>query len=193
MSYISKKSISKRLVWPVLVLLIAGLIATFLFSRNGNKAPVIVPSTSPANQSNGFSGSSPRTKGPSSSSQTSNSTSGSDASSDKSNTSSATSGSLTLTAAQTFVSNHSPGQNGSGTAEQSVCNTTPGATCFIEFTNGDAKKQLEVKPADSNGSVIWNWDITSSGLSSGSWKVRAVASLGGQTKTVDDERQLVVP
>src|SRR6202011_3279223 len=34
----------------------------------------------------------------------------------------------------TFVSNHHPTLSGSpGPSEESVCNTTPGATCYIEF------------------------------------------------------------
>ena len=86
----------------------------------------------------------------------------------------------------TFVSNHSPGQNGSSTSEQSVCNTTPGATCNIQFTKDGVTKKLEAQVADTNGVAYWTWDVKDAGFSAGSWKVSAVAMLNGQTKTADD-------
>lgn len=91
-----------------------------------------------------------------------------------------------------FVSNHSPGQNGSPSQETSVCNTSPGASCYISFTQGNIVKQLAPKTADANGSVYWDWDINSAGLSSGSWRVQAKASLNGQTKTTSDSMPLVI-
>lgn len=91
-----------------------------------------------------------------------------------------------------FVSNHKPGQDGSGTAETSVCNTTPGASCYIKFTNGSLTRTLDTKTADINGSIIWNWDVSSAGFTSGSWHISAVASLGDQTKTVNDSQALVI-
>ena len=87
-----------------------------------------------------------------------------------------------------FVSNHNPGKNGAPTTEQSVCNTTPGATCFIQFTQGNVVKLLAPQVTDSNGATYWSWDAGASsiGLTPGSWNVSAIASLGGQTKTSDD-------
>lgn len=88
-----------------------------------------------------------------------------------------------------FVSNHHP----DGTvAEVSVCNTTPGASCYIEFTNGSTVKKLEEQQTDGKGAVYWYWSIGSAGLSSGSWTVTAVAVLNGQTAKVADPMTLVI-
>lgn len=90
-----------------------------------------------------------------------------------------------------FVSNHNPG-NGSPTTETSVCNTTPGATCYIKFTNGDQTRELGVKVADVNGTTIWNWDVANGGFSSGSWQITAIASLNNHSVTSTDTRMLVI-
>jgi cytoskeletal protein RodZ len=73
------------------------------------------------------------------------------------------------------------------TALSSVCNTTPGANCKITFTNGGTVKSLEQRTVDRGGSTYWD-HITprNIGLSAGTWKVQAVATLGNQTKTADD-------
>jgi hypothetical protein len=95
----------------------------------------------------------------------------------------------------TFVSNHFPGQNGSSTTEASVCNTSPGATCYIEFTNvatGDTT-QLAAQVTDARGTTSWYWDVSQDAhLSAGQWKVMAVATLGSQTKTATDTLNLTV-
>ena len=91
-----------------------------------------------------------------------------------------------------FVSNHHPG-NGAPTTETSVCNTTPGATCYIRFTNGSLNRSLDSKVADANGSIIWSWDVSSAGFSSGSWQITAIASLNGQTQSTTDAQELVIP
>jgi hypothetical protein len=91
-----------------------------------------------------------------------------------------------------FVSNHSPGKNGSPTSEQSACNTTPGATCAITFTKDIITKSLPSKATDSNGSVLWNWSPKDIGLTPGSWKITAIATLNGQTASADDQISLEV-
>lgn len=92
----------------------------------------------------------------------------------------------------TFISNHKPGQNGSPTSEQSVCNTTPGATCDIQFVNGSVSKSLGAQVANSNGTAYWSWDINGGTLAPGSWRVTAVVKLNGQTKTTSDPTLLEV-
>lgn len=99
---------------------------------------------------------------------------------------------LTLSAAQTLVSNHHPGENGSPSTEQSACQTTPGATCYIEFTQNGLTRKLDAKTADNNGLVVWDWDIKDAGLSSGQWEIIAVASLNGQVKTSSDPSPLEI-
>ncbi|HSX45313.1 MAG TPA: hypothetical protein VLF39_04400 [Candidatus Saccharimonadales bacterium] len=91
-----------------------------------------------------------------------------------------------------FVSNHRPGQNGSPTTEESNCITTPGVSCYIEFTKGNETKKLAAQIVDGSGSTYWTWNIKSAGLSSGSWTITAIASAGGQTKSTVDQINLQV-
>jgi hypothetical protein len=90
-----------------------------------------------------------------------------------------------------FVSNHNPGSGASTSQETSVCNTTPGASCYIKLTNGSLVKILETKIADNNGSIIWNWN-TDTTLDKGVWNISAVADLNGQSKTTQDSMELKV-
>lgn len=93
-----------------------------------------------------------------------------------------------------FVSNHKPGQNGSNNLEVSTCNTTSGASCYIKFTNAQngEVRVLSTQVTDSSGSTGWTWDIGQAGFTSGTWKIVAVANLGGQTKTTQDVRDLII-
>lgn len=92
-----------------------------------------------------------------------------------------------------FVSNHSPGKNGSPFTETSVCNTAPGATCQITFTKDGVTRQLESRLTDRNGTAYWNdWTPSSIGLTAGSWQIKAIASSGGQAKTAIDSISLEV-
>jgi hypothetical protein len=94
-----------------------------------------------------------------------------------------------------FVSNHYPGQSGAPTTETSTCNTSPQASCYIKFTNvnsGDTT-QLPTQVTDARGSTSWYWDTKNDAhLTSGQWKIIAVATLGDQTKTADDALKLTI-
>ena len=172
----------------VAVLLI--IVAIILISGHSKRSGSVIPSRNPESQTNVSQAANDAQNG----SDTSGSSSSQSASAKNSAGDNQSSGAaLTLAAAQTLVSNHHPGQNGSPTSEQSVCNTTPGATCYIQFTMNDTTKQLSPEVADSNGTAIWNWDVNNSDLSSGSWKVQAIASLNGQAKTTTDPALLEVP
>jgi hypothetical protein len=95
----------------------------------------------------------------------------------------------------TFVSNHSPGQNGAPDQEQSVCTTSPGASCYIKFTNtaSNESTRLASQTTDSNGTTIWNWDVIKDAhLTQGQWQITAVATLSGQSKSTDDPLKLVI-
>lgn len=95
----------------------------------------------------------------------------------------------------TFVSNHRPGQGGTPTQEASTCKTTPGASCYIQFSKDGTVKSLETQAVDSDGAAYWSWDVKDAkgiGLASGSWKISAVATLNGQTKTSDDSIALEI-
>ncbi len=111
-------------------------------------------------------------------------------SSDSTKSSSASTSAVLITPYGTFVSNHHPGVNGAPTAEVSVCNTTPGASCYIQFTKGSEVQKLAAQTADSTGATYWNWDANSASLGSGAWQILAVASLNGQTKTAADATTL---
>ncbi len=91
----------------------------------------------------------------------------------------------------TFISNHHPGGI-NPTAIASVCNTTPGANCYLKFTKGDVVKTLPEQTADTNGSTFWNWDVKTAGFTAGNWDVSAYSTLNGQTKMAKDPMQLVV-
>jgi hypothetical protein len=95
-----------------------------------------------------------------------------------------------------FVSNHHPhlSDNPAGSAYlASVCTTTPGASCKITFTQNSVTKSLQVETTDAGGSAYWNsWKLQDYGLTAGSWKIQAVATLGSQTKTSDDALTLDV-
>lgn len=92
-----------------------------------------------------------------------------------------------------FVSSHHVSLGGS-TAESSVCNTTPGATCIIRFTNTNsgAVKELRSQTTDAGGATYWNWKVSDIGLSTGTWKVEATANLGTQAKTTADALNLEI-
>ncbi len=93
-----------------------------------------------------------------------------------------------------FVSNHRPSLSGSSapSTEQSVCNTTPGASCEITFKKGGETKSLMPQPADSEGNVYWSWDVQQAGFSAGAWKVTAIAKLGDKIQTTVDQLEFEV-
>ena len=93
-----------------------------------------------------------------------------------------------------FVSNHKPRISGDilQQQEESVCNTSLVAQCYIEFTSGSTTKQLQSQTTDKNGSVYWSWNINQLGLSAGELKITAVSSLDGQTEKANDSLSLSV-
>ena len=94
-----------------------------------------------------------------------------------------------------FISNHHPNLDGNPAPSsiQSVCNTTPGARCHIEFTNQEGVvKNLAAQTTDSTGATYWNWDVAQAGFTVGSWKVKVIAVLNGQTTTANDAQNMEV-
>lgn len=126
--------------------------------------------------------------GQSSASQSSTSTTTSNVSAQKS----PNSGPAPIVPYGDFVSNHNPSLSGNLSNEESVCNTTPGATCYIEFTQGGIIKKLPVETADSNGTVYWSWNVNTSGFTTGKWQITAVATMNGQSVSANDELDLNV-
>ena len=96
----------------------------------------------------------------------------------------------------TFVSNHKPSLRNSvsPSSEESVCITTPGASCTIIFTNvkDNTNKKLDAKLADNKGTVYWSWDVKEAGFYAGTWKIQAIATSNGQSKSSEDSLGLEV-
>lgn len=181
----------KRMTIVLLLLLVVVVVAvleltntTHIFHRNKEQPAV--------------SGSSFNTKGEKkpageSSSGTNTGNTGSSSSS-ASSSGNSSSNAVLFTPTGSFVSNHHPNLSGSPAPNtmSSVCNTTPRATCKITFTKDGSTKELPAHTVDANGSAYWNWKLQDIGLTAGTWKITAVASLNGQTKTASDAMDLVV-
>ncbi len=106
---------------------------------------------------------------------------------------SSTTGTGPATPTGNFVSNHNP--NPSDPRQQneiSVCYTTVGAYCNIQFDNGSSIISLGKLLVGSNGYVTWNWNINNLGLFPGKWTITAIATLNGQTKSSVDQLPLTV-
>jgi cytoskeletal protein RodZ len=94
-----------------------------------------------------------------------------------------------------FVSDYTPNLNGSPhpNQESSDCVTTPGATCYIEFTQGSTAIELPTELTDSTGTAYWNsWTLQGIGLLSGKWTVTAVAASTNQTVSTQSQDKLEV-
>lgn len=92
-----------------------------------------------------------------------------------------------------FVSNHNVIlSDPASTPQQSICNTNPGAECYIKFTQGSVVRELEKQTTNNNGVATWVWDVKKSGLTTGEWQVSAVATLSGQEKSTNDSIKLEV-
>jgi predicted permease len=70
----------------------------------------------------------------------------------------------------------------------STCNTTPGASCQIFFTDGSITKSLPLKQTDKGGAAYWAWKPSDGdvGLTPGTWQITATATAGGTSKTANN-------
>ena len=104
------------------------------------------------------------------------------------------SGAPPITPFGSFVSNHQPELNGAWELNrmQSVCNTSAGATCKISFTKDGETKSLSAQKTDKEGAAYWSWTLQEVGLTEGTWKVTATATLNGQTASASDPINLEV-
>jgi hypothetical protein len=94
-----------------------------------------------------------------------------------------------------FISNHHPNLDSAPapSAVESVCNTTPGAQCQLSFTNMDGViKTLEIRTTDGTGAAMWSWDVKTAGFTVGTWKIKAIATLNGQTKVTESTLHLEI-
>jgi hypothetical protein len=163
------------------VALLAIALILFLILRGPNKGSGVIPSTASKGLPSTAS-STPEVKNPTTSDTS------------KFPASTADSNPPLLDPTGTFVSNHRPSLSGSKEqlSEQSVCNTTVGATCYIKLTRGSTVKTLASQTIGANGTAYWSWNVSDSGLTEGTWTVEAIATLNGQSKTAQDPIDLVV-
>ena len=180
---VTKKSTSRKpwlLIGGIILLIILALVVTELT----NTTHIFHTSTEPSTTNTSVNNTTTNTK-PS----TVKSTPGSGAKS--TNPTSASSVSLQSPYQSTYVSNHSPATVNDRL--QSVCVTSPGANCVIEFTMNGVTKSLAATKADSSGSAYWAWSPKQLGLTTGQWTASAKVTLNGQSKTSSDTIPLEVP
>ncbi len=94
-----------------------------------------------------------------------------------------------------FVSNHNPSLSNSAlSTEQSTCNTNPGVSCNITFTNTSTNNTISLgsKTTNSSGSAYWTWTLQGVGLTQGNWKITATSSYNQESKSVNDSLLLSV-
>lgn len=179
------------IILAVVVVLAGGLAAleatdTTHFFHKVDKTFVTTPNTSSRTTSND--------KGETTGQSTNQSTNEPSHETKDKNDSSANSSAPLKTPTGTFVSNHHPNLSGSPAPNQiqSVCATTSGAQCQILFTKDGVTKSLPTQTTDRGGAAYWTWKLQDVGLTAGSWKVQAKATLGSQTQTADDAATLEV-
>lgn len=184
---------TKYIVIIIIVIVLAGgslaLYKSHVFSNNKATSGVI-PAKHLKGSPSETSKSAPSQTAPSS--QNTNTASSKSSSTSQPSSVTATTQSNLLAPFGNFVSNHNPQLSGSLSNEGSVCNTTPGAKCYIQFTQNGVIKTLPVETADSNGSVFWSWNVSQSGFTTGKWQIEAIATLDGQSKTTTDPIFLTV-
>lgn len=87
-----------------------------------------------------------------------------------------------------FLSSHRLSLSGSGVPSnaRSVCQTSPGASCVITFTNGSTSRSLPSQQVDAGGSTSWSWSVADVGLTAGHWEVQVTARRGAELRQVDE-------
>jgi cytoskeletal protein RodZ len=186
----NKSGSRKRLYWFGFIVILIIIVVLLVLQATGTThffrktVPAVIPVTKVQSTRKGSKKTSTSTAQPATSDTTQ---------STKSTAPSSTTQSAALVAPYgTFVSNHTPGQNGSPTEETSTCGTTPGASCYIKFTNtsNGTTTVLPTQTVTSSGSTSWTWNCDI--LTTGSWQVVAVATLDGKTLTTQDPRTMEV-
>ena len=184
---LTRKSISRlpKAVWLLAMLAIAVLLA--LGFRSHKRVTTVIPSSNPASST-----STPSQKNAAPSQQTPSSSSSSPPKSNSSSAATAIAGPISAPFGE-FVSNHSPSLSSTALSQEySVCDTTPGASCYIKFTMDYTTRQLAAKFTDSSGTTSWQWDIHDANLTTGNWTIIAVASSNSDTKSTQDNIPLSV-
>jgi hypothetical protein len=180
--YVNKKR--KKTIWlSLLILLIVVAAGIFLYNKQPAKQYVTA---------------SPETKGPSSALPDKSAAQTGSKNSEDSNSSTSDSSPVDNNPPEkptgVFISNHRPSLSGENLSNQinSVCTTTSGASCTITLTKDGKTISLPKQQTDNGGSTYWTWKLQDYGITEGTWKVKAVATLNGQTVSADDPTDMVV-
>jgi hypothetical protein len=77
---------------------------------------------------------------------------------------------------------------------ESICQTVANASCDIDLTSASGQvKDVGALNTGSDGSVIFDWNAKTLGLTTGKWTVQAVAVQGNQSATSHSEYLEVQP
>lgn len=196
----SRKPVTKKKV-IILISFVVGLLLIFIvlektgvtdFVHTSKKA--VTANEYTKGESSTSSEKTPQDAGASGSSSTTPDTQDGNSGSQDKNTSSNTTGAAPITPFGDFASDYQPNldSNPHPNILNSVCNTTPGAQCTITFTMGNTTKSLPVTTADAGGSVYWTWKLQDIGLTVGTWKIQATATLNNKTTTASSPLSLEV-
>lgn len=178
------------LVTLAVIILLCGTIGALEFTNTTHLFHKQATSTTGAATPTIGGGSTNNSKGETQPTQQSSNSGSADNSGDDKNISGGSNGSGLLLPTGNFVSAHRASLS---TRMASICNTTPGASCKITFIKDGVTKSLAGKTVGSDGSAYWtDWSLSSIGVTTGTWHIRAVATLNGQTKSADDALVLEV-
>ncbi len=179
----------KKFILLIILLLIIAFVIIFLLNDNKKKISTTVkqPITS-TNKSN------PAPVTTKSTTTSSASTSSKSNNSNPTNTQPTANTPAPISPFGNFVSNYTPNLSGSPSPNliQSTCNTTPGATCVISFSQNGVTKSLAPEVTNSNGASYWTWHLQDIGLTVGYWNITAKATLNGKSTSTGDTLKLNV-
>lgn len=95
-----------------------------------------------------------------------------------------------------FVNTHRFSLDGNDApgAGQSICRTSPGATCTVSFLTGagDVAASLDPQTVPAQGVVSWDWSPARIGLGAGSYEIEVTATRGDHEIVVRDASELIV-
>jgi hypothetical protein len=183
----------KRLALLIAAVILVVILLAYFIPKAYNSVKASHPTTKTANQSTKGEGDDTVVPGPDGNTDGQSGT-GTTNGNDKKPDGDPSSGATLVAPTGNFVSNYAPSlavESGRNVI-QSVCNTTPGATCRITFTRGTETKSLEKRTTDKGGTAYWTWTLQDVGLTEGSWKITAVADLNGSSKSTTDTLSLEV-
>jgi hypothetical protein len=81
----------------------------------------------------------------------------------------------------------------SGPGLESICQTIANASCDIRLTQGSTTKYVGAQSTGVNGSVIFDWNAKTVGLTAGQWNVQAVVTQNNATGVSHTEYLTVQP